>query len=66
VRQHPEIEKLGLYVFSTNTTALRLYKRHGFAVEGRYPRDIKFDEGQYVDTVAMGLLVEMRSSEPPS
>jgi ribosomal protein S18 acetylase RimI-like enzyme len=63
-RQHPEIEKLGLYVFSTNTAALRLYKRYGFTIEGRYPRDIKFDDGEYADTVAMGLLVKASPSYP--
>jgi hypothetical protein len=57
---HPEIEKLGLYVFSTNTAAIRLYQEHGFVVEGRYPRDMKFGDGSYVDTVAMELLVKAR------
>ncbi|QIN83894.1 GNAT family N-acetyltransferase [Rubrobacter tropicus] len=59
-RSHPEIEKLGLYVFSTNGGAVRLYETHGFAVEGRYPRDIKFGDGSYADTVAMGLIVKER------
>ena len=57
---HPEIEKLGLFVFSTNEVAIRLYSRRGFAVEGRYPRDIKFGDGSYADTVAMGLRVKDR------
>ena len=59
-RDHPEIEKLGLFVFSTNEAAIRLYARHGFLVEGRYPPDIKFGEGSYADTVAMGLMVKER------
>jgi RimJ/RimL family protein N-acetyltransferase len=62
-RHHPEIEKLGLYVFSTNTSAIRLYGRHGFVIEGRYPRDMKFEDGSYVDTVAMGLLVKPRPTK---
>ncbi|HEV2093828.1 MAG TPA: hypothetical protein VGR18_11750 [Rubrobacter sp.] len=33
--------------------------RH-FAVEGRYPRDIRFEDGGYAGTVAMGLLVKDR------
>ncbi len=59
-RDHPEIEKPGHFVFSTNGAEIRLYERHGFAVEGRYPRDIKFGDGGYADTVAMGLLVKER------
>lgn len=59
-RDHPEIEKLGLFVFSTNGVAIRLYRRHGFTVEGRYPRDIKFGDGGYADTVAMGMPVKER------
>ena len=59
-RDQAEIEKLGLFVFSTNGAAIRLYERHGFAVEGRYPRDIKFGDGGYADTVAMGLPVKDR------
>ena len=61
-REHLEIEKLGLFVFSTNGAAIRLYQRHGLAVEGRYPRDIKFGDGSYADTVAMGMPVE----DPPA
>ena len=57
-RDHPEIEKLGLFVFSTNGAAIRLHERHGFTVEGRYPRDIKFGDGGYADTVSMGLPVK--------
>ncbi len=58
VRDHPEIEKLGLFVFSTNEAAIHMCQEHGFVVEGRYPRDIKLEDGTYPDTVAMGLLVK--------
>ena len=64
-RDHPQIEKLGLFVFSTNGAAIRLYRRHGFQVEGRYPRDIKFGDGSYADTIAMGLMVEERPAASP-
>jgi RimJ/RimL family protein N-acetyltransferase len=65
---HPEIEKLGLYVFSTNTAAIHLYEQHGFVIEGRYPRDMKFEDGSYADTVAMGRFVKPRAAEgePPT
>ncbi len=64
-RNHPEIEKLGLFVFSTNGAAIRLYSRHGFLVEGRYPRDIKFGDGSYADTVAMGPRPKQRGRPAP-
>jgi RimJ/RimL family protein N-acetyltransferase len=62
-RHHPGIEKLGLYVFSTNAAAISIYQRHGFVIEGRYPRDMKLEDGGYVDTVAMGLLVKPRPAK---
>ncbi|MBD1842632.1 GNAT family N-acetyltransferase [Cyanobacteria bacterium FACHB-63] len=37
---HPVLEKLGLFVFSTNTRAIRFYEKHGFIIEGRYSRDL--------------------------
>jgi RimJ/RimL family protein N-acetyltransferase len=63
-RDHAEIERLGLPVFSTSEAAIRLYRRHGFAVEGRYPRDIKLADGTCADTVAMGLMFKERSTAP--
>lgn len=47
-------EKVELEVFSTNTPALRLYRRFGFVVEVRQRRAIKFAEGEYVDNLIMG------------
>ncbi|MES0339973.1 MAG: GNAT family N-acetyltransferase [Anaerolineales bacterium] len=51
------IEKLGLFVFSTSEAAIALYHRNGFTIEGRAPRDIKFAEDDYADTVIMGRMV---------
>ncbi len=62
-RHHPEIEKLGLFVFSTNKGAIHLYERHGFVAEGPDPGDIKFGDADCADTVAMGLMVKGRPSE---
>ncbi|MBE9155966.1 GNAT family N-acetyltransferase [Nodosilinea sp. LEGE 06152] len=58
--QHSVLEKLGLFVFSTNTRAIKFYEKHGFVIEGKYSRDMKFGEGNYVDTVAMGQLIKPR------
>jgi ribosomal protein S18 acetylase RimI-like enzyme len=52
------IEKLGLFVFSTSEAAIALYHQNGFTIEGRAPRDIKFAEDDYADTVIMGRMVD--------
>ncbi|MFV9675735.1 MAG: GNAT family N-acetyltransferase [Anaerolineales bacterium] len=52
------IEKLGLFVFSTSEAAIALYHRNGFTIEGRAPRDIKFAEDDYADTVIMGRMID--------
>jgi RimJ/RimL family protein N-acetyltransferase len=49
----PVIEKLTLAVFSTNKRALALYEKCGFLVEGYCPRDMKREDGTYVDSVLM-------------
>ena len=50
-----QIEKLGLFVFSTSEAAIALYKKHGFVEEGRSARDIRFEDGSYADTVILGM-----------
>jgi ribosomal protein S18 acetylase RimI-like enzyme len=50
-----QIEKLGLYVFSTSGAAIQLYLSRGFIEEGRGARDIKFGMDEYAATVMMGL-----------
>ena len=57
-RQEAQMEKLGLYVFSTNERAIQLYLRKGFEIEGRCPKDIKFGENDYADTIVMGKLLD--------
>lgn len=57
-RTDDHLEKLGLYVFSTNDRAVGLYTRLGFEIEGRCPKDIKFGEGRYADTLVMGKLLD--------
>jgi len=51
--QNPLIEKLTLAVFSTNERAQNLYKKFGFIEEGRCPRDMKLNDGTYIDSVLM-------------
>jgi L-amino acid N-acyltransferase YncA len=52
------IEKLGLFVFSTSEASIALYHQNDFTIEGRAPRDIKFAEDDYADTVIMGRMVD--------
>ena len=52
------IEKLTLSVFTTNRPAINLYKKTGFAEEGRRVRAIKITDGKYVDEILMGRFVK--------
>lgn len=54
----PIIEKVTLAVFSNNQRAIALYEEMGFQVEGRCPRDMKFADEQYVDSVLMYRFVD--------
>lgn len=47
------IEKITLAVFSTNERAIGLYKKLGFIEEGRCPKDMKFKDGSYIDSLLM-------------
>jgi RimJ/RimL family protein N-acetyltransferase len=55
--QNKTIEKIGLSVHSNNDRAIALYKKMGFEIEGVRKRDLKYGEGQYIDTVVMGRFV---------
>jgi RimJ/RimL family protein N-acetyltransferase len=56
-KKNSTIEKIGLSVHSNNQRAVSLYKKMGFEMEGIRKRDLKYGEGQYVDTVVMGRFV---------
>ena len=47
------IEKITLAVFSTNERAQALYRKLGFKEEGRCPKDMKLEDGTYMDSVLM-------------
>lgn len=51
--KNPLIEKVTLNVFSTNIRAMNLYKKLGFIEEGRCPKDMKLEDGTYMDSVLM-------------
>lgn len=54
---NPYIEKISLGVFSTNESAIALYKKMGFVEEGRKINEIKLNEKQYIDDVLMYKMV---------
>ncbi len=47
------IKKISLGVFINNSHAIHLYKNLGFMEEGRKRREIKLDDGEFVDLVLM-------------
>lgn len=57
-RSAPAVEKIELHVRSTNAVAQSLYRTLGFKEIGRWQRRVKVAPGQYVDDVAMELLVK--------
>jgi RimJ/RimL family protein N-acetyltransferase len=54
-KEHPQIEKVFLNVFDTNTNAIKLYKALGFSEEGRHIRAAKQLTGEYCDIIQMYL-----------
>lgn len=52
-QKNPVIEKITLNVFSTNDRAVNLYRKAGFLEEGRCFRDMKFENGNYADSILM-------------
>lgn len=54
---NPYIEKVSLGVFSTNESAIALYKKMGFVEEGRKINEIKLNDKQYIDDVLMYKMV---------
>jgi ribosomal protein S18 acetylase RimI-like enzyme len=56
-RAAPSVEKIELHVRSSNTPAQALYRKMGFTEMGRWRRRVKIAPGQYLDDVAMELLV---------
>jgi GNAT superfamily N-acetyltransferase len=57
-RAHPTIEKVALGVFATNTHAIALYRRYGFAEEGRDVREYRLGPRRYADGLRMATFVK--------
>jgi len=52
-RAERDVEKIELLVRSTNTGAVKLYRRLGFVEEGRFKNRVRLSDGQLVDDLAM-------------
>jgi RimJ/RimL family protein N-acetyltransferase len=52
-KKQRELEKISLTVFSTNETAIDLYRKFGFEIEGVTKGQYKI-EGKYIDETIMG------------
>jgi ribosomal protein S18 acetylase RimI-like enzyme len=55
VARERRLERVELDVYASNLTAIRLYKKFGFQIEGRKRRARKID-GKYDDIIVMALL----------
>ena len=51
------LHKLSLEVFAHNVTAIALYRRSGFAEEGRLTRQYRRASGELWDAIVMGMLL---------
>lgn len=49
-----EIKKINLNVLETNETAIKLYQKYGFEVEGMLKKDKLLSDGNYYNTILMG------------
>lgn len=56
------IEKVELSVMEDNHLAIEIYKKYGFQEEGRIYREIKLEDGTYLDGILMGLWLHKEPS----
>jgi RimJ/RimL family protein N-acetyltransferase len=57
-REHG-LHKLALQVFPHNESALALYRKFGFELEGRRRRHVRRTSGELWDVLDMGLLLDL-------
>lgn len=65
-KSEPTVEKIELYVRSSNLRAIRLYQKLGFHFESRIRNRIKFPDGSYVDDLEMGLFLKKSPCSLPA
>jgi len=57
MKTNPKIHRLELTVMDGNGTALRMYQRAGFKIEGRKDRSVHQPDGSYADEILMGMWI---------
>lgn len=60
------VVKMCLHVLETNTTAIALYEKYGFRVEGVLKQDKRLSDGGYYDTVVMGRIHSSPMEDSPA
>jgi RimJ/RimL family protein N-acetyltransferase len=60
-----EVHKVTLNVFPHNERGLALYRKHGFAVEGRLVRHYRRRNGELWDAIAMGRVLDEGADGSP-
>jgi putative acetyltransferase len=58
------LRKIELLVRATNGRAISLYKRFGFAEEGRFRDRVSTSDGQFVDDIAMAWFSDRGAARP--
>jgi len=53
----PVLEKINLSVMTMNDGAVKLYQSLGFQEQGRHPKAIKLDDGDYAEVIEMYLFI---------
>lgn len=59
----PGLEKIWLQVFADNKPAISLYESQGFVKDSLMEKQIKLENGEYVDLVGMGLLLPPKNGQ---
>ncbi len=55
---NPQVEKVRLEVFATNSRGIHLYQKLGFVEEGRLLKEIQIAPRQYIDLILMSRFVK--------
>lgn len=52
-----QIEKINLQVHANNESAIQVYKKMGFLIEGVRKKELKYSDSEYIDSILMAKFV---------